>query len=80
MRYYLTVGVAFVSASAFLFPGLKQLLDAWVMRNRAGIMEHEARAREHEASAREREASAREREARAEREQIELKKIKSEVV
>ena len=73
MRYYLTVGVAFVSASAFLFPGLKQLLDAWVMRNRAGIMEHEARAREHE-------ASAREREARAEREQIELKKIKSEVV
>jgi hypothetical protein len=36
--------VALVSASAFLFPGLSQLVDAWTMEKKARAREYEARA------------------------------------
>ena len=44
MRYNQTVGVALVSASAFLFPELKQVLQAMVRERRAITEERKARA------------------------------------
>jgi len=40
----LTVGVAFVSASAFMFPEMKGLVNSWIKENKARAEEHEVKA------------------------------------